>query len=40
MGHWASILTVTFETTTTAELSTLQVARNLPPRKFLGIHFC
>jgi len=40
MEHWASILTVTFDTATTTQLSALHVGHNLPPRKFLGTHFC
>ena len=37
---WASILTLTFGTARTAELSALRSGRTLPPRKLFGTHFC
>jgi hypothetical protein len=40
MECWASILTLTFGTTRTAELSARRASRTLPPGKFLGTHFC
>ena len=40
MKCWASILTLTFGTTRTAELSVLRAGRSLPPWKFLGSHLC
>jgi hypothetical protein len=39
MECWASNLTLT-DTTSTAQPSATQAARNLPPRKSLGTHFC
>jgi hypothetical protein len=36
----ASILTLTFGTTKTAELSAVRAGRALPRRKFFGTHFC
>jgi hypothetical protein len=39
MGCWASILTVTFGTTRTAEVLPLRASCTLRPRKFLGAHF-
>ena len=40
MRGWTSILTLKFGTTRTAELSALRGSHTLPPRKFLGTHFC
>jgi hypothetical protein len=40
MGYWAPMLTLTFGTTWTAELSALGSGFALPHRKLLGTHFC
>ena len=37
---WAAILTWTFDTAGNAELSAARSGRTLPPRKYLGTHFC
>ena len=36
----ASILTLTFSKTRVPESSAQRIGRTLPPRKFLGTHFC
>jgi hypothetical protein len=36
LEFWASVLTLIFDTTRTAELSVLRAGRPLPPRKLLG----
>jgi hypothetical protein len=40
MECWASILSLTFGTTWTSELSALRAGRNLPSRKFLDTNLC
>ena len=40
MKFWASILTLTFGTTRTAEFSAIRAGRTFPSRRFFGVHFC
>jgi hypothetical protein len=40
MEYWASILTLTFDTIGTAELSAQRPGQYLPQKEFLGTHFC
>jgi len=40
MEFGASVLTLTFVSTRTAELSALGNGHNVPPRKLFGTHFC
>ena len=40
MECWASILTFTFGTPLTAQLSAIRAVSTLPSRELLGTHFC
>ena len=40
MECWAFITTLTFDTTKTTNVSSVIPGPNVPPRKFLGTHFC